>query len=220
MNSYLSTITLNVRIFILIALIILLLCMYPLLRCWLIQIYSADKSKSSIQKRWNAFLYFYFAILLVPQFPNKVLYAIPKYILTHIYRIILQICRVFHIFYFKGNEINWVVGENNKGNCSDVCNKNHPGSTCDETSLTDLNLHKAKEISISNGNQCRGWNSWNYGQGFSQCTKSSCCGSASCQYNCSVTAVTTACVISDGFNLDHSRICPCISAGMLFYRII
>ena len=131
----------------------------------------------------------------------------------------VHIFRVFHIFiYFEGNEINWVVGERNKGNCNDVCNKNHPGSTCDETSLNDLDEQKAKEIKISNGNQCRDWNSFNYGQGLSQCTAPSCCVSGSCQYNCSF-SVTTACVISDDFNADHSRICPCISGGRLLYRI-
>ena len=143
--------------------------------------------------------------------------------MTNIHRIAQQLCRlvVFFIFsYFKGDEINWVVGERNKGNCNDVCNKNHPGSTCDETSLTDLNLQKAKEIRISNGNQCHGWNSFDYKQGFSQCTSPSCCRpSNSCQFNCSYDG-NTRCVILDGFNIDHSRICPCISAGMLFYRIL
>ena len=131
----------------------------------------------------------------------------------------VQIFRIFHIFiYFEGNEINWVVGERNKGNCNDVCNKNHPGSTCDETSLNDLDEQKAKEIKISNGNQCRDWNDFNYGQGLSQCTAPSCCVPDSCQYDCSF-SVTTACVISDDFNADHSRICPCISGGRLLYRI-
>ena len=129
-------------------------------------------------------------------------------------------CRIFHNFIsFEGNEINWVVGERNIGNCNDICNDNHPGSTCDETSLNDLDLQKAKEISISNGNQCIAWNPWDYGQGVSQCTEPTCCGSNSCQYHCSL-ASAKPCVILDGFSAANSRICPCISGEILFYKII
>ena len=109
-------------------------------------------------------------------------------------------------------QIDWVVGERNKGNCNDICDSYSPGSRCYEFELIDFDLQKAKEISISNGNQCVDFNSWNYGQGFSQCVSSDCCiqDNISCQYHCSVPEPNyQGCAMPDGFNRDHSRICPC-----------
>ena len=125
----------------------------------------------------------------------------------------------FHTFaFFKDKIRNWVVGEPFKGDCNDICNGNDPGSTCDESLLIELDLQKAKNISISNGNQCSEWNDWNYEQGFSQCTSPDCCISGACQYHCSL-AKAQKCVIPDGFNSDHSRICPCKSVGKSCYKI-
>ena len=123
----------------------------------------------------------------------------------------------FHNFvFFEGNVMNWVVGEPFKGDCNDICNENYPGSLCDESSLRDLDLQKAKGIIFSKGNECRGWNNWDYGQGFSQCTKFDCCHDSSCQYHCSFPSSTSTCVIPN--TQSHSRICPCIF-GTLFYLI-
>ena len=123
----------------------------------------------------------------------------------------------FHTFvFFEGNVMNWVVGEPFKGDCNDICNENYPGSICDKSSFWNLDLQKAKRIIFSKGNECRGWNNWDFGQGFSQCTKSDCCGDGSCQYHCSFPSVASTCVIPD--TQEHSRICPCIF-GTLFYLI-
>lgn len=56
---------------------------------------------------------------------------------------------------------------------------------------------------------CKGYNAWDYGQGFSECTDPACCVDGSCQNHCSITSSWPGCGDIGNFNGHHSRICPC-----------
>ena len=56
---------------------------------------------------------------------------------------------------------------------------------------------------------CKGYNAWDYGQGFSECTDPACCLDGSCQNHCSITSSWPGCGDTGNFNGHHSRICPC-----------
>jgi len=122
-----------------------------------------------------------------------------------------------YVYLCLGTVVEWIVGPRNKGDCNLICGI-YDG-TCDDASFDGLTLETAKEIAIANGEQCAGWNQWDYGQGLSQCTSSGCCGTKKCQFDCSYGGIPQ-CVIEDGFNLDHSRICPCLvsSTGKFYYK--
>eukprot|EP00091_Calanus_sinicus_P016697 TRINITY_DN361_c0_g1_i1.p1 TRINITY_DN361_c0_g1~~TRINITY_DN361_c0_g1_i1.p1 ORF type:complete len:191 (-),score=31.02 TRINITY_DN361_c0_g1_i1:162-734(-) len=106
----------------------------------------------------------------------------------------------------SGNErLSWILGPQGKGDCNEIC-KRSIGKQCSES----LGRKAASDVDkVELYKNCKGRNSWDYGQGFSQCTDPRCCNDGSCQYACSLPK-WGSCKVADGFaSGHHSRICPC-----------
>ena len=77
-----------------------------------------------------------------------------------------------------------VVWTLSTGTCTETCA--NLGSSCSEFDLTSLTHKQAAEVAFqAAGITCKAWNSWNYKQGVSQCTASTCCN-GDCVGHCSV----------------------------------
>ena len=92
-----------------------------------------------------------------------------------------------------------------------------PGGSCTEACVNGCNedsfvaLQSADSSIISNLDPtitCSSIHAWNYGQGPSICTETSCC-QGSCINACAFPAQLSTC---DAKQETHSRICPCVSA--------
>ena len=104
----------------------------------------------------------------------------------------------------------WVLGPQHEGNCEKVC-KTRKG-TCDE-SMGKKAASSPNSVDFK-GIECKGRNSWDYGQGFSQCLDKGCCGDSSCQFHCSATSRWPGCNIDNEIvGPHHGRLCPCKIQG-------
>ena len=79
------------------------------------------------------------------------------------------------------HQIAWTLGP---GSCTETCATK--GFVCSESELAALTSRQAAEDAFeAAGITCNGWNSFDYGQGLSQCTNAGCCGGR-CVGHCSV----------------------------------
>jgi len=102
----------------------------------------------------------------------------------------------------------WVLGPQGSGDCHATCS--NVNQRCDESMGQAAALNSRIRLRLVEEIICQGWNTWNYGQGFSKCTDPTCCNDGSCQNHCSSTSSWPGCKIDDGFAYGgHSRICPC-----------
>ena len=92
--------------------------------------------------------------------------------------------------------------------CTAVCEE--IGMVCSESDLLSLTSQEATEQAMAAaGITCSSWNQWDYGQGLSQCTGTSCCG-GSCVGACSRGA-PQGCNHTSEWTAGghHERLCAC-----------
>jgi len=102
----------------------------------------------------------------------------------------------------------WIRGPQGSGDCDRTCSD--ISARCSEgmgqRAAAD---NKILELTSWYHHGCKGYNAWDYGQGFSECTDPACCLDGSCQNHCSITSSWPGCGDIGNFNGHHSRICPC-----------
>merc|ERR1711872_1070846 len=108
----------------------------------------------------------------------------------------------------RSDNFAWIHGPQGSGDCDRTCSD--ISARCSEgmgqRAAAD---NKILELTSWYHHGCKGYNAWDYGQGFSECTDPACCLDGSCQNHCSITSSWPGCGDIGNFNGHHSRICPC-----------
>merc|ERR1711872_474930 len=109
---------------------------------------------------------------------------------------------------YRPGRDSWIRGPQGSGDCDRICSDN--ASRCSEgMGQRAAANNRIIERSTWYRRECKGYNAWDYGQGFSECTDPACCLDGSCQNHCSITSSWPGCGDIGNFNGHHSRICPC-----------
>jgi len=108
----------------------------------------------------------------------------------------------------RSDNFAWLLGPQGSGDCDRICS-DQSAKCSDGMGQRAAADNRILKLTSWYHHGCKGYNAWDYGQGFSECTDPACCVDGSCQNHCSITSSWPGCGDIGNFNGHHSRICPC-----------